>query len=83
VIAGLWDVSDYSSPRLMHDLYAGLAASASPTDALRAAKLNLIRSSKYADPYYWGAFQLYQGALYAGKKARPAEVAIEKAELIR
>ncbi len=83
VIAGLWDVSDYSSPRLMHDLYAGLAASASPADALRAAKLNLIGSSKYADPYYWGAFQLYQGALYAGKKAHPAEVAIEKAELIR
>jgi CHAT domain-containing protein len=63
VIAGLWDVSDYSSPRLMQELYAGLAASQSPADALRAAKLALIHSGKYADPYYWGAFQLYEGAL--------------------
>jgi len=82
VIAGLWDVSDYSSPRLMHDLYAGLAASQSPPDALRAAKLNLIRESKYADPYYWGAFQLYQGALYSSKKAQPVGGSgIENAEL--
>jgi CHAT domain-containing protein len=56
-------VSDYSSPRLMQELYAGLAASQSPADALRAAKLALIHSGKYADPYYWGAFQLYEGAL--------------------
>jgi len=63
VIAGLWDVSDYSSPRLMRDLYAGLAADKQPPDALRAAKLGLIHSGKYADPYYWGAFQLYKGTL--------------------
>jgi CHAT domain-containing protein/Tfp pilus assembly protein PilF len=84
VIAGLWDVSDYSSPRLMHDLYAGLAVSQTPTDALRAAKLNLIRSGKYAEPYYWGAFQLYQGALYSGKKAQPlGGGGIQNAELRR
>lgn len=65
VIAGLWDVSDYSSPRLMRDLYAGLAKSESSADALRAAKLQLIRTGKYANPYYWGAFQLYEGALSA------------------
>jgi CHAT domain-containing protein len=82
VIAGLWDVSDYSSPPLMHDLYAGLAASQSPPDALRAAKRNLIRGGKYADPYYWGAFQLYEGALNSGKKARPvAGGGIQHAEL--
>jgi CHAT domain-containing protein/Tfp pilus assembly protein PilF len=63
VIAGLWDVSDYSSPRLMHDLYAGLAASKNPAVALRDAKLELLRSGKYADPYYWGALQLYKGTL--------------------
>jgi CHAT domain-containing protein/Flp pilus assembly protein TadD len=63
VIAGLWDVSDYASPRLMHDLYAGLAASKSPAEALRHAKLQLIAGGKYASPYYWGALQLYEGAL--------------------
>ncbi|HEY7392290.1 MAG TPA: CHAT domain-containing protein [Bryobacteraceae bacterium] len=63
VIAGLWDVSDYSSPLLMRKLYAGLGTSRTPADALRAAKLELIRGGKYADPYYWGAFQLYEGTL--------------------
>jgi CHAT domain-containing protein len=63
VIAGLWDVSDYSSPKLMQDFYAGLAASKEPSQSLRAAKLQLIRSGKFTNPYYWGAFQLYQGAL--------------------
>ena len=65
VIAGLWDVSDYSSPQLMRELYAGLADSKSPADALRDAKLKLIQGGKYADPYYWGAFQLYEGALHS------------------
>jgi CHAT domain-containing protein/tetratricopeptide (TPR) repeat protein len=63
VVAGLWDVSDYSSPRLMQDFYAGLAASGNPTESLRAAKLQLIQSGKFTNPYYWGAFQLYQGIL--------------------
>jgi CHAT domain-containing protein/predicted negative regulator of RcsB-dependent stress response len=63
VIAGLWDVSDYSSPLLMRELYAGLGNSRTPAGALRAAKLDLIHGGKYADPYYWGAFQLYQGTL--------------------
>ena len=62
VIAGLWDVSDYSSPRLMRRLYSGLAEGQSPADALRAAKLELIHDSKYTHPFYWGAFQLYAGA---------------------
>ncbi len=62
VVAGLWDVSDYSSPVLMEKLYAGLAAGKEPADALRFAKLKLLEpGSKYADPYYWGAFQLYLG----------------------
>jgi len=70
VIAGLWDVSDYSSPRLMQNLYAGLAASEAPADALRAAKLELIHSGKYASPYYWGAFQLYEGAMAQDEKSK-------------
>ncbi len=61
VIAGLWDVSDYSSPRLMEQLYAGLAKGEAPADALRAAKLALIHGGKYIHPFYWGAFQLYAG----------------------
>lgn len=71
VVAGLWDVSDYSSPPLMEALYAGLSASKPPADALRAAKLHLIAGGKYADPYYWGAFQLYVGELYRRAPSKP------------
>ncbi len=62
VIAGLWNVSDYSSPRLMEQLYAGVAAGKPPAEALRAAKLALMQNGRYAHPFYWGAFQLYAGA---------------------
>ncbi|HXF25962.1 MAG TPA: CHAT domain-containing tetratricopeptide repeat protein [Bryobacteraceae bacterium] len=64
VIGGLWDVNDYSSPQLMQNLYSALAQGESPATALRRAKLMLLEpGSKYANPYYWGPFQLYLGAL--------------------
>lgn len=63
VVAGLWDVTDLSTANLMSDFYSGLAKGIAPADALRAAKLNLIRSNgAYRKPFYWGPFQLYVGA---------------------
>jgi CHAT domain-containing protein len=63
VIGALWEVNDASTPRLMNDLYDGLAHGASPADALRAAKLAMIhRGDVFRKPYYWGSFQLYEGA---------------------
>jgi len=60
VIAGLWDVTDSSTPVIMDVLYSELAAGTSPADALRAAKLQMIRSKQgYRKPYYWGPFQIY------------------------
>jgi CHAT domain-containing protein len=60
VIAGLWDVTDSSTPRIMDVLYSNIAAGVSPAEALRAAKLSLIRSGQgYRRPYYWGPFQIY------------------------
>jgi len=61
VVAGLWDVSDHSSPLLMDKLYAGLANGKEASEALREAKLELLKG-QYPDPYYWGPFLLYQGA---------------------
>jgi CHAT domain-containing protein/tetratricopeptide (TPR) repeat protein len=59
VIAGLWDVNDDSTARLMTKLYAELK-SRPPAEALREAKLSLIRAgAPWSRPYYWGAFQLY------------------------
>jgi CHAT domain-containing protein len=60
VIAGLWDVNDQSTSRLMDTLYSALASGKSPADALHAAKLELVRSKgNLRKPYYWAPFQLY------------------------
>ena len=71
VIAGLWDVSDRSTSRLMDTLYARLHAGDAPATALRQAKRDLIRAEgTYANPYYWGPFQTYVGG--AARPLRPA-----------
>jgi CHAT domain-containing protein len=63
VIAGLWDVPDRSTKELMAGLYRQLAAGAPVSEALRDAKLALIRSGgAYAKPLYWAPFQLYVGS---------------------
>jgi CHAT domain-containing protein len=63
VIAGLWDVDDQSTARLMATLYRRLAAGDAPAAALRHAKLDLIRSGgNFAKPYYWAPFQLFRAA---------------------
>jgi CHAT domain-containing protein len=60
VIAGLWDVTDSSTPGMMDVLYALIKDGHRPADSLREAKLELIRSTgSYRKPYYWGPFQLY------------------------
>jgi CHAT domain-containing protein len=60
VIAGLWDVSDSSSPRLMDKLYELLASDAAPETALRMAKLSLLHGGgSYRKPLYWAPYQIY------------------------
>jgi CHAT domain-containing protein/Tfp pilus assembly protein PilF len=63
VVAGLWDVTDMSTASLMADFYSQMTKNVRPADALRAAKLGLIRSKgAYRKPFYWGPFELYVGA---------------------
>jgi CHAT domain-containing protein/tetratricopeptide (TPR) repeat protein len=63
VIAGLWEVSNASTPQLMDQLYNGLHAGQDPATALRNAKLSLLHSSgNYRRPFYWGPFLLYSGS---------------------
>lgn len=62
VIAALWEASDESTPRLMDNLYQGLADGLAPPVALRRAKLALLHSqSDYRKPFFWGSFQIYTG----------------------
>jgi CHAT domain-containing protein len=63
VIAGLWEVSNASTPQLMDELYKGLHEGKDPATALRSAKLTLVHSSgNYRKPFYWAPFQLYAGS---------------------
>jgi CHAT domain-containing protein len=63
VVAGLWDVNDASTAALMDGFYAALAAGAPPPDALRTAKLALLRSEgAWRKPYYWAPFETFSRA---------------------
>ena len=60
VVAGLWDVEDRATAQLMDGLYERLAAGRPPSQALRDAKLNIIRKGgAAASPHAWGAFELF------------------------
>ena len=62
VIAALWSVSDESTPRTMNLLYQGIEEGLVPAEALRNAKLDLLRSpGEFRKPFYWAPFQLYMG----------------------
>jgi CHAT domain-containing protein len=60
VVAGLWDVDDKSTAELMDALYARLADGKPAGQALREAKLSLLRAGgPTAKPYYWAPFELF------------------------
>jgi CHAT domain-containing protein/Tfp pilus assembly protein PilF len=60
VIAGLWDVSDESTPEIVDRLYDGISGGQPIAGALRSAKLAIMNQNRtFRLPYYWGALQLY------------------------
>jgi CHAT domain-containing protein/Tfp pilus assembly protein PilF len=64
VIAGLWDVNDDSTARLMEAFYSDVAAGHDYRSALRSAKLSQLQSSgSYRKPNYWAPFQIYKREL--------------------
>ncbi len=65
LVASLWEVDDDSTAELMSTFYRALSqGGGDPLDALRNAKLNLLRMKRgkaapYAAPWHWASFQLY------------------------
>jgi CHAT domain-containing protein len=55
-VVSLWNVSDASTRDLMREYYGELARGTGRAEALRQAKLRLMRQPRYAHPYYWAAF---------------------------
>lgn len=59
VIATLWRVADTATTELMSSFYQKLLRDGVPGgDALRLAKLRLMRDPLHSAPYYWAAFEL-------------------------
>ncbi len=62
VVAALWEASDASTLQLMDKFYDELDKGTSPDAALRSAKLTLLHSQGFHNPFYWAPFQLYTGS---------------------
>lgn len=66
LVASLWEVADDSTAELMATFYRALekGSGGDRLDALRNAKLNLLRMERnkerpFASPWHWASFQLY------------------------
>ena len=57
VLASLWDVDDQSTARFMERFYIYLAERKTIAEALRAARVDMIRS-RDRHPFFWAAFVL-------------------------
>jgi len=58
VVVSLWQVADRSTAELMVKFYQQLDRATDKAEALRQAKLELMRNPRYASPYYWAPFVL-------------------------
>lgn len=58
VIVSLWKVSDNSTAELMTQFYTKMLDNNSKAEALRFAKLKMIKSKNYDKPYFWSPFVL-------------------------
>ncbi|MFL6234997.1 MAG: CHAT domain-containing protein [Thermoanaerobaculia bacterium] len=56
IVVSLWPVAERSTPDFMYNMYRNLAAD--KAEALRRAKLAMISSREFSEPYYWAPFIL-------------------------
>lgn len=57
VTASLWQVDDQATAQLMRYFYRGmLKENLRPAAALRAAQIEMSRSSRWSSPYFWAGF---------------------------
>ena len=60
VVVSLWEVNDIATAEFMKAFYGQMRAGKAPGEALRQAKLTMLRSevAAYRNPYYWTPFVL-------------------------
>ncbi|HWZ44422.1 MAG TPA: CHAT domain-containing tetratricopeptide repeat protein [Candidatus Saccharimonadales bacterium] len=60
VVAARWKVDDAAMPQLMDRFYSELAKGKTASEALRDAKLDMLRTrGPHQRPFYWATLQLY------------------------
>ena len=60
VVSSLWRVDDQATKELMVTFYRNiLEKNLDKVEALRQAKLELLKSKKYSSPLFWSAFVMY------------------------
>ena len=77
VVAGLWNIADATTPKLMDDFYAERGrGKTTAAQAMRSAKRRLLSSGGMnAKPYYWAPFEVFTRDLRpANRPARGAAV---------
>jgi CHAT domain-containing protein len=57
VVSSMWNVDDRATASLMIHFYQNLSRGESKSEALRQAKLSMIRGTA-SQPYYWAAFEM-------------------------
>lgn len=58
VVASFWQVEDVSTADLMIDFYQQMTAGGNRSNALRQAKLTMLKQERFAHPYFWAPFVL-------------------------
>jgi CHAT domain-containing protein/Tfp pilus assembly protein PilF len=59
VVASLWSIDDRATAELMKKFYVRmLRDKMSPANALRAAQIEMLKTVRWQNPYYWAAFTL-------------------------
>jgi len=58
VVSSLWSVPSEATTALMVSLYTHLQEGMSKAQALRAAQLEVMNTSRWTQPWYWAAFNL-------------------------
>jgi CHAT domain-containing protein len=59
VVASMWDADDAATAALMAQFYKGMERDGlRPAAALRQAQISLWKQTRWANPYFWGGFQL-------------------------
>lgn len=58
VLFTLWNINDQSTSVLMKNFYTSMKKGLKPSQALRKAQIEMIKSKKFNDIYYWAGFKI-------------------------